>query len=235
MSRRRAARRIIRTVIAVLSVGVLSASLKSTDTLVTPVALTNVDTLTLGSGSFFRPAGEVLKRTRAASTIRSLPFQADTAGLGSRESLSRWNRVYSFSRQYKIGADLAGKIFDAAVHAGIEPELGFRIVRIESEFKVTATSPVGAVGLMQIMPATARGFEPDITIDELYDVDTNLRIGFKYLRGLIRQYKGDVKLALLVYNRGPVAVDNALALGIDPTNGYEHAVMRGYKGRGILD
>ena len=46
------------------------------------------------------------------------------------------------------------------------------------------------------------------------------------------QYKGDVKLALLVYNRGPVAVESIRALGLDPTNGYEAAVTRGYNGKG---
>jgi soluble lytic murein transglycosylase-like protein len=63
----------------------------------------------------------------------------------------------------------------------------------------------------------------------------NLRIGFKYLRALIRDYKGDLKLALLVYNRGPVAVERALAMGRNPANGYETIVTRGYRGNGTLE
>jgi soluble lytic murein transglycosylase-like protein len=183
---------------------------------------------------FFRPAGEVLKRAKNASAP-SLPFTTFAREQEKRESLTRWHRVFTYSTRYRIGTELAGKIYDAAIKAGIEPELGFRVVRIESEFKSRATSPVGAVGLMQLMPATARHYVPHATREDLYNPDLNLQIGFKYLRGLIREYKGNVGLALLVYNRGPVAVKNAISMGLDPTNGYEHVVMRGYKGRGVLD
>ena len=67
------------------------------------------------------------------------------------------------------------------------------------------------------------------------DRDTNLRIGFRYLRTLVREYKGNVQLALLVYNRGPVAVESSREQGLDPSNGYERVVMKGYKGRGVID
>jgi soluble lytic murein transglycosylase-like protein len=149
--------------------------------------------------------------------------------------LDRANTVLHFSARYKITADLAASIHDIAVAEGLEPELGFRVVRVESEFKERATSPVGAVGLAQVMPSTARFLQPDITVEQLYDRETNLRIGFRYLRGLIREYKGDVRLALLAYNRGPVAVNNARAAGLDPANGYERVVLRGYKGTGVLE
>jgi len=94
---------------------------------------------------------------------------------------------------------------------------------------------VGAIGLTQLMHPTARYFQKGVTRDDLYDRDTNLRIGFRYLRTLIREYKGNVQLALLVYNRGPVAVENARERGIDPSNGYERIVMKGYKGTGVVD
>jgi soluble lytic murein transglycosylase-like protein len=149
--------------------------------------------------------------------------------------LDRANTVLHFSARYKITADLAASIHDIAVAEGLEPELGFRVVRVESQFKERATSPVGAVGLAQVMPSTARYLQPDITVEQLYDRETNLRIGFRYLRGLIREYKGDVRLALLAYNRGPVAVNNARAAGLDPTNGYERVVLRGYTGSGVLE
>jgi len=108
-------------------------------------------------------------------------------------------------------------------------------VQVESRFNPRAGSPAGAVGLTQLMPATAREFHPGITREALLDPATNLRIGFRYLRALIREQKGDLRLALLVYNRGPVAVGQDLARGVDPTNGYEKVVMRGYRGRGVLD
>ena len=85
------------------------------------------------------------------------------------------------------------------------------------------------------MLPTARFFQKDITKDQLYNRDTNLRIGFRYLRTLVREYKGNVQLALLVYNRGPVAVEASREQGLDPSNGYERVVMKGYKGRGVID
>jgi len=149
--------------------------------------------------------------------------------------LERWNKIYNFSTRYRISADLAASIYDIAMAEGIEPELGFRLVRVESEFKERATSRVGAVGLTQVMPATAKYFVKNASREALYDRDTNLRVGFRYLRTLIREYKGNVKIALLVYNRGPQAVETLRDLGIDPSNGYDRVVTKGYSGRGTVD
>jgi len=181
----------------------------------------------------WRPAGEVLRRK--ASPVPLLPFSANPHDVAQRETLTRWHQVYTYSTRYRIKPDLARRVFDAAVVAGIEPELAFRLVRVESVFNAKATSPVGAVGLTQLMLGTAREFEPTVTHEQLLDPDVNLRIGFKYLRTLIREYDGNLKIALLVYNRGPSAVQSAISLGRDPTNGYESMVMRGYHGRGVLD
>lgn len=148
--------------------------------------------------------------------------------------LRRWHRVYRYASRYSISPDLAGAIHDAAIGEGLEPELAFRVVRVESEFNERATSPVGAVGLTQLMPATARHFVPNVTRSQLYNRELNLRVGFRYLRGLIKEYKS-VRLALLVYNRGPVAVHAALENGVDPANGYERVVLGDYRGRGLLD
>lgn len=149
--------------------------------------------------------------------------------------LARWNRVFTYSSKYNIGADLAADIYDIASAEGIEPDLAFRLVRVESQFNERATSPVGAVGLTQLMPATAAYFEKGVTRAKLYDRKTNLRIGFRYLRTLIREQRGNVNMALLVYNRGPVAVNAARRSGANPSNGYEFAVTKGYKGRGVVD
>ncbi|MEP7064878.1 MAG: transglycosylase SLT domain-containing protein [Gemmatimonadota bacterium] len=153
----------------------------------------------------------------------------------AQAQLDRANAVMQYSAKYKVGADIAGAVYDVALAEGIEPDLGFRLVRVESEFNDHATSPAGALGLAQVMPATAREFVPGVTREQLYDRKTNLQIGFRYLRGLIKEYKGDMKLALLVYNRGPVAVESLRALGLDPRNGYEAAVTRGYTGKGTVD
>jgi soluble lytic murein transglycosylase-like protein len=152
-----------------------------------------------------------------------------------KAQLDRANKILQYSSRYGVAADLATSIYDIALAEGIEPDLGFRLVRVESQFNERATSPVGAVGLTQLMPATARYFQQGVTTKQLYDRETNLRIGFRYLRTLIQQYEGDLKLALLVYNRGPVAVARARSAGLDPANGYDRMVAGGYRGSGVVD
>ena len=172
------------------------------------------------------------------ATDRSLSFALDSAR-GElellRAQLERAQKVINYSSRYHIGADLAGSIVDVASAEGIDPELAFRLVKLESDFNVRATSPVGAVGLTQLMPSTARYYEKGITREKLYDPQTNLRIGFRYLRGLVNEYDGDVKLALLVYNRGPVAVAKSRAQGDNPSNGYDRILTKGYRGSGVME
>ena len=152
-----------------------------------------------------------------------------------RAQLERAQKVIAYSSRYHIGADLAGNIVDVASAEGIDPELAFRLVKLESDFNVRATSPVGAIGLTQVMPATARYYVKGITAEKLYDPQTNLRIGFRYLRGLVNEYDGNVKLALLVYNRGPVAVAKSRAQGDNPSNGYDRILTKGYSGTGVME
>lgn len=182
-----------------------------------------------------RPAASVLNRKGEFSQKSARPSMVDTMENIPRATLTRWHRIYLYSTQYKISAELARKIYDTALRQKLEPDLAFRVVKVESEFKTTARSPVGAIGLTQLMLATARGFEPNVTREELLDPETNLRIGFRYLRSLIRENNNNLSLALLVYNRGPVAVQAALDIGENPTNGYDRVVTKGYRGRGILD
>ena len=149
------------------------------------------------------------------------------------EDLEKWNQVFRFARRYGISADLAAAIHDEAVAQNIDPELGFRVVRLESRFHERAKSSVGAIGLTQLMPKTARIYEPGISVEDLHDRHTNLRIGFRYLHDMLKQY-GSVRTALLVYNRGALAVLIEKEMGIDPSNGYDQIVLRGYRGNGFL-
>ncbi len=166
--------------------------------------------------------------TRVA-TVADRLMAADTARRATQR-LQRWNKIYTMSKRWMVDTELARAIHDAALEAGIDPELGFRLVNVESQFKERATSGVGAAGLTQVMLPTARYYDPKITQEKLYSRETNLRIGFRYLRDLIDEQHGNVKLALLTYNRGAQAVQNELSLGLDPSNGYDTKVMRGYSG-----
>jgi soluble lytic murein transglycosylase-like protein len=120
-------------------------------------------------------------------------------------------------------------IYRTALREGIDPDLAFRVVRVESGFKATATSSAGALGLAQVQLPTARFYDAHITAEQLYDPATNLSIGFRYLRDLIEVY-GDVKHALLAYNRGPSRLKKLLDEGRDPQNGYASRIMEGYAG-----
>src|SRR3954464_10590236 len=172
------------------------------------------------------------------STDRSLAAQLDSTR-GELDlahmQLDRANQIIGYSTQYRIRADLATTILDIASAEGIDPELAFRLVKLESDFNPRATSPVGAIGLTQVMPATARYYVKGITAEGLYDPSTNLRVGFRYLRGLVKEYHNDMNLALLVYNRGPVAVEKARAEGDNPSNGYDRILTKGYHGKGTVE
>ena len=143
-----------------------------------------------------------------------------------KAEIERLKRIAENSSAYGIPADLAERIEEIALAEGIDPKLAFGLVATESEFNHRAVSPVGAVGYTQLMPSTAKYFRRGIARSDLFDRDTNLRIGFRFLRTLIDKYNGDVRLALLAYNRGPERVDELLRQGINPDNGYVELVMR---------
>jgi soluble lytic murein transglycosylase len=81
------------------------------------------------------------------------------------------------------------------------------LIKQESAFDRSAVSRVGAMGLMQLMPYTAVETDPNAIHLDLLDADENIRIGIKYLRKLVQQYKGNLIYALGAYNAGPKAMD----------------------------
>lgn len=133
--------------------------------------------------------------------------------------------------EFNLTRDLAEAIYDMAVDSDIDPDIAFGLVRAESSFKNTSTSRVGAVGLTQLMPKTAAWLEPGTTVRDLRDQNTNLRIGFGYLKQLIQKYDGNESLALIAYNRGPGTVDRVLKKGGNPDNGYADFVKTGNVGK----
>lgn len=147
----------------------------------------------------------------------------------ARNERIRGEAIQSAVAKYDIDEELASAIFDISKEEGIEHDVAYGLVKTESTFRQRAVSSVGARGLTQVLPSTARWMMPDEIrrADQLFERDTNLRVGFRYLRYLLDKYEGDTRLALLAYNRGPGTVDRVLNRGGDPDNGYATKVLRG--------
>src|SRR6185295_6832769 len=103
--------------------------------------------------------------------------------------------------------DYGDEIRTHAREAGLPGHLIAGVIRQESAFDPRATSPVGARGLMQLMPNTAREFSRKVGVaygpERLYDPDLSVRLGAAYLRELLDRFDGNVELALASYNGGP--------------------------------
>jgi soluble lytic murein transglycosylase len=103
--------------------------------------------------------------------------------------------------------DYEDTIRAAAAANGLPAWLVAGIIRQESAFDPRATSPVGASGLMQLMPATAREMagrlDASYPADGLYDPEFSIALGSAYLAQLIKMFDGNVELALAGYNGGP--------------------------------
>ncbi len=108
--------------------------------------------------------------------------------------------------------------------ASIDPALAHAIIRQESQFDTSATSPSGALGLMQLMPGTARevakkrGWAHQ-TGWLISKPDHNILIGSTYLNDLLRRFNGSYPLAIAAYNAGPSRVNSWLAAFGDPRTG----------------
>ena len=145
----------------------------------------------------------------------------------------RQSVISELAAEFEVDAALAADIHDAAETEQIDPRVAFGLVRAESSFRTKAVSPVGAVGLTQLMPATAKWVAPGTTRAELMTPEVNLRVGFKYLRQLMDQYDGDQELALTAFNRGPGTVNKLLKRGRNPDNGYAEKVLTGESERHV--
>ena len=149
----------------------------------------------------------------------------ERGGMGERELLAAadfacqyevWDRCINTSERTDTVADYSQRYpmpFEGAVVAhsrqvGLDPAYVYGLIRQESRFIMDARSGVGASGLMQVMPATARWTAKKIgltgfTTDQLHDRDTNITIGTAYLKLALDDFAGSMPLAAAAYNAGP--------------------------------
>lgn len=124
-----------------------------------------------------------------------------------------------------LNGQLEAMITDRAKQYGLDPSLAKAVVKTESNFNPLAVSPVGAQGLMQLMPETAKG----LGVKNSFDPEQNVDGGIRYLKGLMDKYQS-VPEAVAAYNAGPGAVDKYK--GVPPyaeTQHYTDKVLKLYK------
>ncbi len=135
----------------------------------------------------------------------------------------------SSSRLRTPGGELADLIDYYANDRGLSPKLVQAVIQVESAFNERARSSKGAMGLMQLMPDTARL----LRVRNPYDPAQNIRGGTLYLRRQLDRFDGDVTLALAAYNAGPTAVaDHGGVPPYPETRNYVRKVLSLYRGAG---
>jgi soluble lytic murein transglycosylase len=158
-----------------------------------------------------------------------LAFSVLLSEAGAYHAALRIAKVHFRDRLEGAGTPAASELWTIAYPTGlvpmiqaqgiksVDPLLGAAIIREESQYDEKAVSMVGAVGLMQLMPLTANavaqrhGFPP-VSREDLFDQETNIRLGVRYLGQLLEQYSGNVAYAVAAYNAGPIAVNNWIAM-----------------------
>ena len=117
---------------------------------------------------------------------------------------------------------------------GLEPSLVHAVVRAESNYDPHAVSPAGAVGLMQVMPATGADYGVE-SVEALFDAQTNVRVGTRHLKRLVNRY--GIGKAVMAYNAGEGALERQNGFVTFPeTQRYTHRVLSQYlrhKGIGL--
>ncbi len=171
----------------------------------------------------FKPVptnGAVMRAARsAASEVNTYLGQKAGGKVQNYQTLNR-----AFTQQ-----DIDAAIDEAAARHNVDPSLVRSVVKVESNFNPNAVSRKGAMGLMQLMPSTARS----LNVANPFDPAQNVDAGVRHLRKLLDSYGGNVSLSLAAYNAGSGAV--ARSAGVPhfrETQDYVRRITNLYQGGG---
>lgn len=139
----------------------------------------------------------------------------------------------TFDRPYKLShvdnqtkQVVLGIVDKVSTHQGVDKHLVTSVIKAESGFNPVAISPKGAMGVMQLIPATAKRFN----VNDPYNPEDNIAGGVKYLKFLLERYQGNVMLAVAAYNAGEGAVDRYQGVPPYPeTQEYVKRVLNHYQ------
>jgi soluble lytic murein transglycosylase-like protein len=141
------------------------------------------------------PSANIRAARSAAEEVNH--YLREVPGENSNTLTSSFVRGKAFSPQ-----DIDAAIDQAAARHNVDPNLVRAVIKVESNFNPNAVSRKGAMGLMQLMPQTAR----QLRVSNPFDPQQNVDAGVRHLKQLMESYGGDVKLTLAAYNAGQGAV-----------------------------
>jgi soluble lytic murein transglycosylase-like protein len=184
----------------------------------------------LSCGHFSLPLSDELPPVSLASSATDV--EADTADPMVDRAIRYLEERRSGLSEAEITAVATTIVREAKIH-GIDPNLVLAVIHIESRGNTFALSPVGAMGMMQIMPPTGEELAGKLDIpwrgaQTLFDPQVNVRMGVTYLKQLESRY-GSMKTALAAYNWGPGRIDSKIRRGGAVPASYSGSVLATYR------
>ena len=185
---------------------------------------------TLSCGDFWAPSSHDLPPVSLAA-----PAPNDEKGVTDPmvdRAIRYLKERHSGLSETEIAQVAAAIVREANIH-GIDPNLVMAVIHIESRGNAFALSPVGAMGMMQIMPPTGEELAEQLDIpwrgsQTLFDPLLNIRMGVAYLEQLESRY-GNMSTALAAYNWGPGRIDSRIRHGVALPVVYSGSVLATYR------